>query len=53
MFVKVAEEFISLLDGHTELTCTLNDGINALSIVEACRESSRLDKMVLLSERSF
>ena len=53
MFVKVAEEFIRLLDGHSELTCTLNDGINALSIVEACRESSRLDKMVLLSERSF
>ncbi len=38
MFVKVAEEFIRLLDGHSELTCTLNDGINALSIVEACRE---------------
>jgi len=40
MFVGVARELLELLDGRTDLTCTLDEGLDVLRLVEACRESS-------------
>jgi len=41
MFVNSAKEFIDVLDGKTEMSCKLQDGMNVLQIIEACRESSQ------------
>jgi len=51
MFVRLAEEFIHILDDQTAITCTLDDGINVLAIIEACRESSASKKIVAIMER--
>lgn len=40
MFVNVAKEFLEILGGRKEMSCTLADGINVLKIIEACRQSS-------------
>lgn len=51
MFVAVAREFIELIEGdRAEPTCTLSDGLKALEVVEACRESQRAGSEVSLSE---
>ncbi len=42
MFMNAALEFLELVRGVTpdQLTCTVRNGINALRVVDACRESS-------------
>jgi predicted dehydrogenase len=53
MFVSVAQEFLALLQGnHTDLTCTIADGLKVLEVVEACRESQRTGREVVLSRRT-
>ncbi len=48
MFVNVAKEFIELLKGRSAISCTLKDGINVLTIIEACRQSSQSGRVVTL-----
>lgn len=48
MFVRVAEEFLSLLAGAGEVSCSLKDGIDVLKVIEACRHSSATENTVSL-----
>jgi predicted dehydrogenase len=40
MFVGVAEEFLDVVEGRSQPTCTLDDGIDVLRVLDACRMSS-------------
>lgn len=40
MFERVTEEFLKVLGGEKNMTCTLNDGIKVMKVIEAIRESS-------------
>lgn len=40
MFVAVAQEFLDVIDGKMDPSCTIQDGIQVLEIVEAVRQSS-------------
>jgi predicted dehydrogenase len=46
MFVSVAEEFLNILSGDTAQSCSIDDGIRALQIIEAARQSSSGDKVI-------
>jgi predicted dehydrogenase len=49
MFIGAAEEFLSLACGNAAVrTCTVEDGIRALAVVDACRESARAGRIVKL-----
>jgi predicted dehydrogenase len=50
MFLNTAKEFLTVLDGHNGISCSLQDGINILKIVEACRQSSRSERTVNLKD---
>jgi predicted dehydrogenase len=50
MFVRLAEEFLSVLDGTGEIGCTLRDGINVLKVIEACRASSETERTMSIKE---
>lgn len=50
MFVGVAQEFLELIAGtRTEPSCTLHDGIRALELVDACRQSTEEGRMITVS----
>ncbi len=40
MFMAVAQEFLHVLDGEAHMTCTLADGLNAMRLIEAVRQST-------------
>jgi len=46
MFVGVAEEFLNILSGESFQTCTLEDGIRVLKLIEAARQSSTAEKII-------
>jgi len=46
MFVGVAEEFLNILSGRSVQTCTLEDGIRVLKLIEAARQSSTAEKII-------
>jgi predicted dehydrogenase len=46
MFVGVAEEFLKVLAGETTPSCTIDDGLQVLRLVEAARASSQQERMV-------
>lgn len=46
MFVGVAEEFLNILSGEFFQTCTLEDGIRVLKLIEAARQSSTAEKII-------
>jgi predicted dehydrogenase len=48
MFVAVAEEFLAILEGRSEYTCTIDDGVRVLKLIEAARASSREEKVIIL-----
>ena len=48
MFVGVAREFLSLLTGHSNQTCTIEDGVKVLNLIEAARASSSEEKVIEL-----
>ena len=50
MFMDVDREFLDVLSGETVKTCSINDGVDVLRIVEASRFSSRTGKMVNVVE---
>jgi predicted dehydrogenase len=49
MFVGAAKEFLALIRGeNTGRTCTIKDGIQALAVVDACRQSTQTGRAVSL-----
>ena len=48
MFVGVAREFLSLITGHPNQTCTIEDGVRVLNLIEAARISSSEEKVIEL-----
>jgi len=46
----VAREFIKIIDGHSVNKCTVDEGVNVMRIIEACRISSNKGKVVALNE---
>jgi len=50
MFVAVAEEFLSIIGGHAQPTCTIEDGVRVLKLIEAARTSSSEEKMIELEQ---
>ena len=46
MFVGVAEEFLNILSGGSVQTCTLEDGVRVLKLIEAARQSSTAEKII-------
>jgi len=46
MFVEVAKEFLNVLSGGSVKTCTIDDGVRVLKLIEAARTSSRQEKAV-------
>jgi len=50
MFIEVVKEFLEVLDGKNDISCTLNEGVQVMKILEACRLSSKEDRTVNLEE---
>jgi predicted dehydrogenase len=48
MFVAVAREFLDVLDGKADPSCTLSDGVRVLQVIEAVRESTRSGRTIAL-----
>ena len=49
MFIAVAREFIAFMEENADVsTCTLLDGLKTLEVVEACRESQRAGREIVL-----
>ena len=48
MFMNVGKEYLDVLEGKPVQTCTLEDGIKVLSLIEAARKSTLKGKMVEL-----
>jgi predicted dehydrogenase len=49
MFIGVAREFLNLVNGSSQdLTCTVVDGLKVLEVLEACRESQRTGREIVL-----
>jgi len=46
----VAQEFIKIIDGQSVNKCSINDGVNVMRIIEACRLSSNEEREVTLNE---
>jgi predicted dehydrogenase len=50
MFVAVAEEFLAGIGGRWDYTCSIDDGVRVLKLIEAARASSREEKVIELDE---
>jgi predicted dehydrogenase len=48
MFVAVAREFLDMLDGKAGPSCTLDDGMRVLQVIEAVRESTGSGRSIAL-----
>jgi predicted dehydrogenase len=50
MFVAVAEEFLTIIGGHSDPTCNIDDGVRVLKLIEAARTSNRKEKVITLDK---
>ena len=50
MFVDVAREFVAVIDGDLNPSCTIDDGCEVLRVVVAARTSSAEQRRILLRE---
>jgi predicted dehydrogenase len=48
MFLAADREFLGILDGNTDQTCRIQDGVSVLSFIEKARESSESGRAVNL-----
>ena len=48
MFIGVAREYLDVLDGAAPHTCTIDDGLDVMSLLEAARQSHNTDRQVEL-----
>jgi hypothetical protein len=46
MFVEVAKEFLNVLSGEFVKTCTIDDGVLVLNLIEAARISSSEERVI-------
>ena len=51
MFVEVAKEFLNILSGGSAKTCTIEDGVRVLNLIEAARTSSSEEKVIEIDTR--
>lgn len=49
MFVSVVEEFLKVLSGDTVQSCSIDDGVRTLQIIEAARQSSFSEEVIKLN----
>ena len=49
MFIGVAEEFLGVIDGEDASTCTIEDGVRVLDVIEAARRSHDKGQRVSLT----
>lgn len=42
MFINIAKDFLNVMNNKMNISCSVNDGINVLKIIEAARKSSLL-----------
>ena len=49
MFLGVAQEFLSIVNGGQVATCTLEDGLHVMALIEAARKSDQEGRSVKLS----
>jgi len=52
MFIDVAQEFLKVVDGQYINKYTIDEGVNVMRIIEACRISSNEGRIVALNEIS-
>ncbi|MFT6671223.1 MAG: putative dehydrogenase [Afipia broomeae] len=50
MFVEAIREFLAVIDGQAEPSCTLADGIDVMRLIEAVRTSTRDGRVVRMTE---
>jgi predicted dehydrogenase len=50
MFLEADREFLEVLEGSPVKTCTIEDGVRVLSLIEKARKSHRESRMVLFKE---
>ena len=50
MFINMAKEFLEVLDGKAEPSCTVEDGVKVMKVIEACRECSTKERVVTIDE---
>jgi predicted dehydrogenase len=50
MFIAVAKEFLEMISGAPPRTCTIEDGVEAMRVIEAIRRSSAEGRRVKLEE---
>jgi len=48
MFMGVAREYLDVLDGAAPHTCTIDDGLDVMSLLEAARQSHNTERQVEL-----
>lgn len=46
MFVRMAEEYLGILDGVSIRTCRIEDGLKVLTLIEAARDSNKSKKAI-------
>ncbi|MDZ7696609.1 MAG: Gfo/Idh/MocA family oxidoreductase [Deltaproteobacteria bacterium] len=46
MFMEVAREFLTVLDGEEVKTCSFRDGLQVMGLIEAIRKSQQEQKMI-------
>jgi predicted dehydrogenase len=50
MFLAVDREFLTMIAGESlNHTCTISDGLKVMEVVEACRESQRTGREIVLT----
>jgi len=49
MFINLAKEFLNVMLVQKPVSCSLQDGIEVLDILEACRQSHETQKVVTLN----
>jgi len=50
MFIDVAKEFIKVIDGNPINKCTIDEGIDVMHVIDACRISSDKGRAVTISK---
>lgn len=50
MFQGVAIEFLDVIAGRTEPSCTIADGVDVMRVIEAVRESTRSSRSITLEQ---
>jgi len=50
MFISVAKEFLDIINGKNNYSCTIDDGVQVMQVLEACRISSEMCRTVKLEQ---